>query len=121
MMPVTKYVAQWIGSMQKRLMKAKDERVEINNEVLGSMKVIKLQAWEESFQKRILSLREVELNQLFWYMMGSALSIMLWSSVPLLVSLSTFAAYTVSFSLNEQICFVCNLPYFFSPCIFLLL
>jgi ABC-type bacteriocin/lantibiotic exporter with double-glycine peptidase domain len=51
MIPVTSFVAQWMGNMQKKLMKAKDIRVEVNSEILGSMKVVKLQAWEESFQK----------------------------------------------------------------------
>ena len=51
--------------MQRELMAAKDKRVEVNSEVLGSMKIIKLQAWEESFENRVLALREIELN-LLW-------------------------------------------------------
>ena len=96
MIPVTKYVAQWMGSMQKRLMKARDERVELNSEVLSGMKVIKLQAWEESFQQRLLDLRHAELQQLFRYYIGSMCSRLLWSFTPLLVALSTFASYVWS-------------------------
>ena len=48
MMPVTKTVAKWMGSLQKRLMKAKDQRVEVNSEVLSSMKITKLHAWEQT-------------------------------------------------------------------------
>lgn len=70
MIPVTKSIAQWMGGMQKKLMIAKDARVELNSEVLAGMKVIKLQAWEESFQKRILDLREVELRNLLRYFVG---------------------------------------------------
>ena len=44
MVPLNKVIAAWMGRLQKRLMKARDRRTEINNEVLGSMKVIKLQA-----------------------------------------------------------------------------
>jgi ABC-type bacteriocin/lantibiotic exporter with double-glycine peptidase domain len=51
MIPVARFVAQWMGNMQKKLMKAKDIRVQVNSEILGTMKVVKLQAWEESFQK----------------------------------------------------------------------
>lgn len=96
MMPVTKTVAKWMGGMQKRLMAAKDARVEVNSEVLGSMKVIKLQSWEEPFQDRLLKLRRAELDRLFRYIVASSFSYMLWSAVPLLVSLSTFAAYALS-------------------------
>ena len=93
MIPVTKGVAQWMGSMQKILMKAKDRRVELNGEVLSGMKVIKFQAWEESFQKRILALREVELKQLLRYYIGTSFSRALWVVTPLMVALATFAAY----------------------------
>lgn len=96
MMPVTKYVAKMMGRMQKELMKAKDVRVDVNTEVLGSMKVIKLQAWEESFQKRIMELRDFELRQLLRYMFFNSLTIMMYSATPLVVALATFASYVLS-------------------------
>lgn len=93
MMPVTRYVAKWMGSMQKKMMKVKDKRIEVNSEVVGNMRVVKLQAWEESFQKRIMDLREAELGQLLLYSVGNSLSTMIWTTTPLLVALSTFATY----------------------------
>lgn len=96
MIPLTKAVAQWMGRMQKDLMKAKDARIKLNAEVLGGMKIIKLQAWEDSFQKRIMDLREAELAQLFRYYVGLAFSRMLWTFTPLFVALTTFAAYVWS-------------------------
>ena len=39
MMPVTKFIAGWLSGIQKILMKARDERVALNNELLGAMKV----------------------------------------------------------------------------------
>jgi len=93
MMPVTKWVARFLAKIQKDLMKAKDRRVEVNNEVLGSMKVVKLQAWEESFFDKIDDMRNAELRKLLKYKVVSAISIMLWSAVPLLVALATFATY----------------------------
>lgn len=92
-MPLTKIVAQWMGEKQKRLMVAKDDRVQINNEVLGSMKVIKIQAWEEPFQNKIENLRKKELHELMAYFVAKAISMLIFSSVPLLVSLATFAIY----------------------------
>jgi ATP-binding cassette subfamily C (CFTR/MRP) protein 1 len=76
MVPVNKAIAAWMGRLQSRLMKARDHRVEINNEVLGNMKGIKLQAWEDSFQKRIMALRRIELKHLFRYVMANSFSIM---------------------------------------------
>ena len=96
MVPLNKTVAGWMGRLQKKLMAARDHRVDVNSEVLSSMKVIKLQAWEDSFKKRILALRDLELKRLMHYVLLNAFSIMLWTAVPLLVALATFAAYTFS-------------------------
>mmetsp|Transcript_53178 Transcript_53178/g.79395 ORF Transcript_53178/g.79395 Transcript_53178/m.79395 type:complete len:1217 (-) Transcript_53178:551-4201(-) len=95
MMPVTKEVAGYMGRLQKQLMKAKDKRIEAHNEVFGSMKVIKIQGWEETFQERIEDLRKTELRQLFKYIMGRCLNYMLWTSVPLFIALATFATYVL--------------------------
>jgi ABC-type multidrug transport system fused ATPase/permease subunit len=82
-----------MGGLQKGLMISKDGRVDVNSEVLGAMKVIKLQAWETPFIERITELRETELKHLFKYIVANCASMMLWSAVPLTVSLFTFAAY----------------------------
>jgi ATP-binding cassette subfamily C (CFTR/MRP) protein 1 len=96
MMPITKSVAQWMGRMQKRVMQAKDQRVEINSEVLTNIKILKLQAWEESFQSKILTYRSKELDQLWTYYVGSAASTMLWNATPVAVAVATFAVYVWS-------------------------
>lgn len=94
--PVTKAVATSIGRLQKELMHARDARVELNNEILGVMKVLKLQAWEEPFRRKLETLRATELDGLCRYMIRTAFSIMLWGAVPILVAVATFAAYTLS-------------------------
>lgn len=85
-----------MGRLQKGVMTSKDGRVDLNSEVLGAMKVVKLQAWEKPFIERIMDLRENELKHLLKYIVAQCASIMLWSAVPLTVSLSTFAAYVLS-------------------------
>lgn len=92
-MPITNSVAQGIAKLQKVLMKARDERVNINSEVLGSMKTVKIQAWEEPFQKRIMEYRTRELKELLRYWIYSSTTAMIWNGTPLAVALSTFAAY----------------------------
>ncbi len=96
MMPVTKRVAKYLGGLQKSLMKVKDERLKVNNEVLSGVKVIKQMAWERSFTDKIARLRGDELSNLRSYVIGQALSGTLWSTVPLLVAVATFAAYVAS-------------------------
>lgn len=44
------------------IMKVKDKRIRAMEEVLSGMKIVKLQAWEYSFQDRISLLREEELK-----------------------------------------------------------
>ena len=39
LIPVTKFVAGWLSGIQKILMKARDERVSLNNELMNAMKV----------------------------------------------------------------------------------
>jgi ABC-type multidrug transport system fused ATPase/permease subunit len=93
MVPITKIIAQQMGGLQKKLMTAKDARIELNSEVLSGMKIIKLNAWEEPFSDRITTLRQAELSQLMWYYVISALSGMLWTFTPMAVALATFAGY----------------------------
>ena len=63
-LPINHMIAHRMGKLQKKVMLARDERVEMTNEVLKGMKGIKIQAWEQSFQSRIVKLRENELQRL---------------------------------------------------------
>ena len=96
MMPVTKKLGRYLGKMQKGLMKSKDERLKLNTEILSGVKVIKLQSWESSFHEKINSLRSSEVEHMKKYAWFQALSGTLWSTVPLLVSVATFATYSLS-------------------------
>jgi hypothetical protein len=63
MIPTTNFVARFQGHIQSTLMKARDARTALNSEMLGAMKVIKIQAWEENFRTKLLSLRNAELER----------------------------------------------------------
>lgn len=91
--PLTAISAQWMGNLQKKLMEKKDDRVQVNQEIISNMKIVKLQAWEGPFREKITRLRGVEMRQLLFYDLGQACTWLLWSAVPLLIALSTFGAY----------------------------
>jgi ABC-type multidrug transport system fused ATPase/permease subunit len=74
MIPISKMLSKWMGMIQEELMTAIDERVDANSEILSNMKILKLQAWEEFFQKRLLDLREIELKQIYRYFVADAVS-----------------------------------------------
>eukprot|EP00897_Mesotaenium_endlicherianum_P007164 jgi/Mesen1/6476/ME000330S05492 len=73
-------------------MACKDERMRATGEILSNMRVIKLQAWEETFEARIAGLRAAEMRWIRRYMWQAAANIfVLWFS-PLLVSIATFGS-----------------------------
>jgi ATP-binding cassette, subfamily C (CFTR/MRP), member 1 len=60
--PITGKVSQYLKTLQKQMSTVRDERVKVTNEVLAGMKVIKFQAWEKEFEKRINEIRDRELE-----------------------------------------------------------
>jgi hypothetical protein len=61
MIPVSNRVSSYMKSLQKQLSKIRDDRSKLTNEMLLSMKVIKIQSWEAQFHKKINKIREEEL------------------------------------------------------------
>ena len=95
-MPATRAVATLLGRAQRTLMTARDVRVDATNEILGSMGVVKGQAWEESFADRVKTLRDSELKKLYNAKLIGSVNTFLWSAVPTLIAVCTFAAYTIA-------------------------
>lgn len=52
--------AKMIQNSQSQFMMAQDERLRATSEILNSMKIIKLQSWEDKFKNLVLSLRAKE-------------------------------------------------------------
>lgn len=95
LIPVTAKVSSYLKATQKEISKIRDERVKVTNEVLAGMKVIKFQAWEQEFESRIQSIRTKELEYLKKYMLMQSYSSALYTSIPLLVAIATFATYVL--------------------------
>ncbi|XP_041373545.1 multidrug resistance-associated protein 1-like isoform X2 [Gigantopelta aegis] len=94
--PIIGFIANKQRKYQIQQMKLKDTRIKLINEVLNGIKVLKLYAWEVSFQKKISDIRNQELNYLKKIAYLGALTAFAWTTVPYLVTLATFATYILS-------------------------
>ncbi|GFR66664.1 multidrug resistance-associated protein 1 [Elysia marginata] len=95
LVPCNVLMAYYQGRLQRQNLEWKDKRIKMTSEVLSGIKVLKLYAWEESFQSRIMEIRHQEvlvLTKLAWI---NAFGIFLWTCAPYLVCLVSFATYVI--------------------------
>ncbi|WAR06335.1 MRP1-like protein [Mya arenaria] len=88
LMPVNAVIATKMRKFQVQQMTLKDSRIKLMNEVLNGIKVLKLYAWEPSFEKKILEVRNKELNVIKKAAYLGAVSTFFWSSAPFLCNVS---------------------------------
>ena len=88
-------------SYQQKQMKQKDVRVNMINEILNGIKVLKLYAWEKSFIQKINEIRQSEVSALkiFQYIEGS--QFLMWNCAPFLVAIGSFATYVLIDPVNN--------------------
>lgn len=96
LIPINGVLATIQRKLQIAQMKQKDQRIKLMNEVLNGMKVLKLYAWENSFQEKVDKIRNQELDTLRKYSYIGAVGTFTWTCAPFLVTLATFASYVLS-------------------------
>ncbi|KAF8354986.1 mrp-1 [Pristionchus pacificus] len=92
-LPFNAWISLIMRRQQVQQMKFKDERLKLMSEVLNGMKVLKLYAWEESMAKKILDIRQKEINVLKRIAYLNALTSLSWACAPFLVAVLTFGVY----------------------------
>ncbi|KAI0772966.1 multidrug resistance-associated ABC transporter [Trametes elegans] len=91
--PLNKIVGKTTIEVQKGLSTARDKRMGILNELIGSVKFVKFFAWEDRWIDRVLEAREAELQWLVRTRANSVSFSLIWTAVPILVSVSSFYVY----------------------------
>uniref|UniRef100_A0A669C2V6 ATP-binding cassette, sub-family C (CFTR/MRP), member 2 n=1 Tax=Oreochromis niloticus TaxID=8128 RepID=A0A669C2V6_ORENI len=91
--PTNALIATKARKLQIENMKFKDKRMKIMNEILNGIKILKLYAWEPSFQKHVEDIRGEELKVMKKFAYLHSFSILTSCCIPALVSLATFAIF----------------------------
>ncbi|XP_061228390.1 ATP-binding cassette sub-family C member 2 isoform X2 [Neopsephotus bourkii] len=93
--PINGFLVAKSKTIQVRNMKNKDERMKIMSEILNGIKILKLFAWEPSFEKRVNEIRARELKDLLNFSYLQSISMFVFMCAPFLVSLASFAVYVL--------------------------
>lgn len=95
LIPINAFLVAKGKTIQERNMKNKDERMKIMTEILNGIKILKLFAWEPSFEKRVNDIRARELKNLLNFSYLQSISVFVFTCAPFLVSLASFAVYVL--------------------------
>ncbi|KDQ21679.1 hypothetical protein BOTBODRAFT_26106 [Botryobasidium botryosum FD-172 SS1] len=94
-LPLNHWASKFVISAQDNLMKSRDERVSLMNEILGGMRMLKFMAWERNFEARVLKIRDRELYfQKRNYLIETFFNA-IWNASPVLVTLVSFFHFAV--------------------------
>jgi len=105
--PFSLWIAMKLKNLQIEQMKIKDERVKYMSEILSGIKVLKLYAWEPSFEDLVQETRAAEMKVLQAIAMYNAGTYFIWSLAPFLISMASFVTFVlIGGVLTPEIAFV---------------
>ncbi|XP_042722304.1 multidrug resistance-associated protein 1-like isoform X1 [Lagopus leucura] len=91
--PLNALIAAKVKTLQKSQMKYSDQRVKLLSEMLHGIKILKLYAWEPSYQRKVMDIREHEVDVLKSSGYLKTYSMLTLTCIPFMVTLSTFVVY----------------------------
>ncbi|GFO38360.1 multidrug resistance-associated protein 1-like [Plakobranchus ocellatus] len=95
LIPTNVYTSTLLKRIQARQLTLKDQRIKLINEMLNGIKVIKLNAWEPSFQKKISGVRKKEVSLLRRAAVLTSVNTLCMLISPVLVTVVSFVAYVL--------------------------
>ncbi|KAH6611446.1 atp-dependent bile acid permease [Trichoderma cornu-damae] len=95
LLPINYMLARGFNLTSKNIMAATDKRINVTNEILQNIRIIKYFAWERRFGKIVDEKRQAELKALRSRFLLWALAVAIWNSVPVLITFFSFLVYTL--------------------------
>uniref|UniRef100_A0A3Q4MCU7 ATP-binding cassette sub-family C member 5 n=1 Tax=Neolamprologus brichardi TaxID=32507 RepID=A0A3Q4MCU7_NEOBR len=95
LIPVQIFMAKLINKFRWKSLLLTDSRVRTMNEILNSIKLIKMYAWEDSFEKTITGLRKNEKKQLQKVSYVQNINISIANIIPTIATVLTFLVHTL--------------------------
>lgn len=92
-MPINIYFSKKYAAAQDRLMKVRDEKMEVVTEALQGIRQIKFSALEPEWEKKIGTVRERELKNVWDVFVADTLLLACWVTSPILLSAFSLATY----------------------------
>ncbi|KAJ7045901.1 hypothetical protein C8F04DRAFT_452844 [Mycena alexandri] len=91
--PLNSYMTSQSFAIGKGLSKAKDKRMSIVDELIGSIKFVKFFAWEDRWIARAMAARDEEIKWMYKNRTNGILFQAVWSTAPLSLSLISFFTF----------------------------
>ncbi|XP_043666583.1 multidrug resistance-associated protein 5-like isoform X3 [Vespula pensylvanica] len=91
--PIQYLLSRLNGYLRSKAVKITDVRVKLMNEILETIKMIKMYSWENYFCQKLLNIRKTEKNWLHKIAYFQSLSVSLTPAVPIISAIITFLAH----------------------------
>nr|XP_050849546.1 ATP-binding cassette sub-family C member 5-like isoform X4 [Vespula vulgaris] len=91
--PIQYLLSRLNGYLRSKAVKITDIRVKLMNEILETIKMIKMYSWENYFCRKLLNIRKTEKNWLHKIAYFQSLSVSLTPAVPIISAIITFLAH----------------------------
>ncbi|OCF31742.1 ATP-binding cassette transporter [Kwoniella heveanensis BCC8398] len=91
--PLNSFVSKRSIAITQDVLKARDKRISVMNELIGAIQFIKFFAWIEQWKGRAADARAKEMTQLIRSLINTVWFSLLWSLAPIFVTLVAFFCY----------------------------